>query len=49
MSKESDEAARLAGWSFKDGEAPFEHHLPPPIDEKLGTNGIAPTDAKRIA
>lgn len=43
------EAARLAGWNPADGPAPRKHRLPPPIDPALGTNGIPPTDAERIA
>lgn len=43
------EAARLAGWNAADGDPPNEHTLPPDIDPELGHNGIAPTDAERIA
>lgn len=43
------EAARLAGWNPEDGPPPNEHALPPSDDPALGNNGIAPTDAERIA
>lgn len=49
VSDEEMEAARRAGWNPADGDPPFKHGTPPEHDEELGHNGIAPTDAERIA
>lgn len=49
VTKAQKDAARLAGWDPKDGNPPYEHGTPPEIDPDLGHNGIAPTEAPRVA
>jgi hypothetical protein len=42
------EAAWRAGWDIESGPPPFTHALPPPVDDDLGHNGVAATDARPL-